>query len=175
MHALQVFRYVVLVNVLLPAVLVDFCGYLEVTTGNVEEFEQFIPDLVTQIAINMDQMEKAKDTFYLHEKFEHDGGIESPFMGVLYARGISMGVFGLLVVTPIVWAARRICKKCKLWSNIWNSVYFNGVLRTLVEMYIELALGMCLNLRNMRFENSSFIVLSCICAIFGVSLPRGSP
>ena len=47
MHTLQVIRFIVLVNVALPKVLVTFVGYLNVATGNVEEIENLIPDLIS--------------------------------------------------------------------------------------------------------------------------------
>ena len=50
-----------LVNVLLPKVLITFVGYLNVATGNVEEIENLIPDLISWVFIDQQDLIQVND------------------------------------------------------------------------------------------------------------------
>ena len=172
MHSLQVIRFIVLVNVNLPDVLVTFVGHLEIATGNMEEIEDLLPDIFYLAMLDDEDFKSVRDEITMDSRFENEGGFSSPFIGVHYRKALSM-IFAVAFVISIMTLARKfIFKNSICYSRVMKylkeAFIFNGILRTLIEVYIELLLAFCLNTLNLLFINQSVIVLSILCMFFGL-------
>ena len=50
-----------------------------------------------------------------------------------------------MVILPIALLLNKLCKRVKVWEKIIGFFFFNGPLRTFIEMYIELIMQVVIN------------------------------
>ena len=60
-HALQIFKYIVMINANFPWNVFMFGSMMDFATLEIEELRQFIPDL-TSLAINIEELEQLTAT-----------------------------------------------------------------------------------------------------------------
>jgi len=106
-HALQVFNFLLYMNINFPQNLRSFGGYLEVASGEIEELQQFVPDLLSYI-LDYDEIEEDWDV--LQESFK-EGGIETPYIIISYSKGMTLMLFLAFITLPFVYLLHKLCKK----------------------------------------------------------------
>ena len=108
----------------------------------------------------------------MERRFEEEGDFESPFVAFHYRKVLSVLFAVALPIAIMVFLYKCVCKKNSRFSRVVRyfkeSLVYNGILRTLIEVYIELMLSFCLNTRNLLFVNKSVIILSVFAGIFGL-------
>ena len=170
-HVLQVFRYILMININMPVMTVILMQYLAVVVGEVDEIEELMPDLVGSYLI------KEEDLTYnvtLYTKFEENGksmiifentqchnysyynfaniGYDTPFLALLFSRQMSIILISTLISIPFILVGIKFLKKIpciyKKLMEIWTGFFFNTPLRTFTELFIEISLGLFLNTLN---------------------------
>ena len=71
-HVLQVFRYVLLINIKMPAMVDILMQYLAVVVGEIDEMEEAVPDIFNTYIIDGDSL---NSSITLYPKFEDNGNI----------------------------------------------------------------------------------------------------
>ena len=69
-HVLQVFRYVLLINIKMPAIVDILVEYLVVVIGEVDEIEEMVPDLFNTYIVDGEAL---NTDVTLYPKFENSG------------------------------------------------------------------------------------------------------
>ena len=59
-HALQLFRFVIMINASIPGILFRFAESLDVTYGEIERLERTLPLVFRDVVLNID-VQKASD------------------------------------------------------------------------------------------------------------------
>ncbi|CDW90898.1 cadg multi-domain protein [Stylonychia lemnae] len=163
-HALQVFNFLLYMNIDFPENVELFSNYLKVASGDIDEFNQFIPNIGDYI-IDENQVNEAIDNEKLQQKFQDDE--ISPYFIIAFGQKLTLWVLGLLVILPIAVILNKLCKKMSLWENIIGFFFFNGPLRTFVEMYIELIMQVVINTQFIKYRNQSQIIATLTVFAFG--------
>ena len=83
---------------------------------------------------------------------------------MIFAVAFAIGIMAL--AKKFIFKNVTCC--AKVMNYVKEALFFNGILRTLIEVYIELLLAFCLNTLNLLFVNQSVIVLSILCMFFGL-------
>ena len=152
MHSLQVFNYLLLLNINFPPNVIVFSGHLSVALGNVPEFTKYIPDL-TDYMINKDDVEETSDVEKLPQKFI-DQQIGGYFL-IAFGRTFTIWSMGLFVCLPFVYLFNKICKRVMIWDMMISAFFFNMPMRTITEQCIDLALQVIVNTKLIKFRNRS--------------------
>eukprot|EP00347_Sterkiella_histriomuscorum_P006839 403351236 len=163
-HALQVFNFLLYMNIDFPDNVMLFSKYLMVASGDIDEFNQYIPNVADMI-VNQDNIVERSDNDKLQQKFQDNTKISK----LLFAFGqkLTLWCVGLLVFLPIILLLNKLCKKIRLWEQLVSQFFFNGPLRTFVEMYIELILQVIINTQFPKFKNYDQSVATLIAFVFG--------
>jgi len=106
-HALQVFHFLLYLNIEFPQNLISFAQYLQVASGEIEEFQQFIPDILG-FFIDYDTIQEDWDV--LQERFI-EGGIETPYVMISYSKGFTLVLFVTLVTLPFIYLLHKVCRR----------------------------------------------------------------
>jgi len=72
-HTLQIYRYILLINIKMPRLIDIFLKFLAITIGEVDEVESLMPDWFSLYII--DPSDLRYDTT-LHSRFENNGKFE---------------------------------------------------------------------------------------------------
>jgi len=106
-HALQVFNFLLYMNINFPTNLRLFGGYLEVASGEIEELQQFVPDILSYI-FDYDEIEEDWDV--LQESFR-ESGIDTPYIMISFSKGMTLMVFLVCFTLPLFMLLNKLCKK----------------------------------------------------------------
>ena len=100
-HALQLFRFVTMINANIPGVLFTFAESLDVTYGEIERLERTLPLFFRGVVLDVD-VQKVQDE--MAQNFQ-DAGIELPFTLLIFEESMTIGLF-LLIFSPVLkWMA----------------------------------------------------------------------
>jgi hypothetical protein len=165
-HALQVFQYLLLLNINFPPNLPAFVGYFSIASGDTSALgiEQYIPE-INKWLINENDIIGRYDNELLPPKFV-DAGI-SPYFIISYSDKLSMWMAAVFIVLPVLLLFNKICKKVKIWENILGGFFFNGPIRTFSEMYFEMIITILVNTEFVKFRNRSQIIATLFAFVFG--------
>ncbi|CDW87978.1 cadg multi-domain protein [Stylonychia lemnae] len=163
-HALQVFNFLLYMNIDFPDNVLLFSKYMQVASGNVDELQNYIPN-VADYMVYEENISEPKDQEQLQESFKEND--ISPYFLISFGQKLTIWTFGLLIILPIVLTMNKLCKKIKMWESVLGQFFFNGPLRTFIEMYIELILQVIINTQFIKFENRDQIIATLVAFIFG--------
>ena len=167
-HVLQSFRYILMMNIQMPEMIDILMEYLVVVIGEIDELEDLIPDLINDYVI--DQKELTVNMTIL-SKFE-ENGYETPYLNDQLGKQILLFGFIVLIIMPfiflmkIAWNSVRYCGS--KFSSTWSDFFWNAPVRTFLELYIEISLGVFLHSLNIRFQTSSGIMATTLLFIAGL-------
>ena len=85
-HVLQVFRYILMINIKMPKVIDILMEYMAVVVGEVDEVENIVPDVFNLYLLNSSDI---NDRMYIQPNFQKYG-YETPYLTDLYGRQIFM-------------------------------------------------------------------------------------
>lgn len=71
-HVLQLFRYILFINIQTPDIMENLISYLGVVIGDIEDVESIMPDLLNIYAINSSEIVK---NVTLYAKFSDNGKV----------------------------------------------------------------------------------------------------
>lgn len=91
----------------------------------------------------------------------------SPYFIIAYSDKLSIWVLAIFVLLPILIALNKMCKKVKVFENILGGFFFNGPLRTIIEMYFEMVIQVVVNTNFVKFRNRSQIIATATAFFFG--------
>jgi len=106
-HALQVFNFLLYMNIEFPANLRLFGNYLEIASGEIEELQQFVPDILSHI-FDYDEIEEDWDV--LQDSFR-ECGIDTPYIMISFSKGMTLMVLVFGVTLPFFMLLNKLCKK----------------------------------------------------------------
>lgn len=139
-------------NIEFPPNISSFSAYLKVASGDIEEFNKYIPDS-SEYLINIDYLNETVDYETLQNKFlEND---IPPYFIMGYGQKLTIWLVMFMVILPGSFIFHKMCKKVKFWEEMVGSFFFNAPLRTFVEMYIEIVLQVLINTQYIKFRNFS--------------------
>ena len=69
-HVLQLFRYILYINVNTPNIMATLISYLAIVVGDTGDTEKYIPDIIDQYMINSSDI---LANFTLYKKFDDNG------------------------------------------------------------------------------------------------------
>ena len=144
------FNFLLYMNIDFPENVQIFSQYLQVASGDIQELNQYIPN-VADYAINIHKIEDNADSEKLNPKVIEDE--ISPYFIIAFGQKLTLWCIGLLVILPTMLLLNKLCKKVKLWEDMVSSFFFNAPLRAFVEMYIELILQVIINTQYVKFKN----------------------
>jgi len=158
-HVLQVFRYILMINLNMPKVVDILMKYLAVVIGEIDELEELVPDWFSNYVISNPTDLKVNITLY--SRFEDNGiinifnliGYDSPFLAILFCKQVTIILWSFLISLPIIYFGIKIFKTKAPWivnklNEVWKSFWWNAPLRTFTELYIEISLAFFLNSLN---------------------------
>ena len=140
-HILQVFRYEILLNIDFPWNIIEYGKIMEFANGDVEEIESITPDVVGML---VDFAKLDKYTIPLQENYSK-AGIETPFLIEAYSLFFTKSAFLILVAIPTILTLNIKCGKNKFVVMAFSFLFFNGLVRIIVEMYIDASVEIFLN------------------------------
>lgn len=153
-HALQVFQYLLLMNIDFPPNLPAFCSYFSIASGDTDSMgvTDYIPNIKNYL-IKVEDIEGQYDMELLPPKFVENE--ISPYFIIAYSDKLSIWILAIFIMLPILISLSKMCKKVKVFENILGGFFFNGPLRTLVEMYFEMVITIVVNTGFIKFRNKS--------------------
>ena len=123
MHVLQVFRFVLMINIKMPRLISMTIDYLGVVIGEIEELDELIPDIYNKYVIDSEELNT--DAIVL-ERFE-ENGYEKPYLTDLYGKQAFTFSFIIAIWIPCIYLLLRISKRMpKLTSKlarIWSELF----------------------------------------------------
>lgn len=158
-HSLQIFRYILLVNMKMPRMIDIMQKYLRVAIGEVDEIDNLIPDWISMYIINSEDVD-SNNTLY--PRFEEQGklfkyyllGYDTPFIALLFSDQITLIFLAFVCTMPFIYLGMKVCKKSfkitRKLKDLWLEFWWNAPLRTFTELYIEISFGFFLNSLNVR-------------------------
>jgi hypothetical protein len=129
-----------------------FVAFFSIASGDTSQMgvASYIPD-ITKFLINVDDINGQYDNELLPPKFVANQ--ISPYFIIAYSNKLSTWTLALFVLLPILLLMNKICKKVKIWENVLGGFFFNGPLRTFVEMYFEMVIQVVVNTSFVKFRN----------------------
>ena len=85
-HVLQVFRYILMINIKMPKIIDILMEYMAIVVGEVDEVEKIVPDVFNIYLLNSSDI---NDKMYIQPSFQKYG-YETPYLTDLYGRQILM-------------------------------------------------------------------------------------
>ena len=148
MHVLQVFRFILMINIKMPRLISMTIDYLGVVIGEIEELDELIPDIYNEYVIDSEELNT--DAIVL-ERFE-ENGYEKPYLTDLYGKQAFTFSVIIAIWIPCIYLllkiSRGIPKLNSKLARIWNELFWNTPLRTFTELFIEISLGFFLHSLN---------------------------
>jgi hypothetical protein len=166
-HALQVFQYLLLMNINFPPQLPTFVSYFSIASGdpNAIGIGNYMPDIKKWL-ITVKDIEGKYDSELLPPKFV-DAEI-SPYFIIAYSGKLNTWILAIFIALPILLLLSKIFKKVTAIENALGTFFFNGPLRTVTEMYFEMVITIFVNVGFIKFRNKSQIIATGVCFVFGV-------
>ena len=141
-------------NIKFPPNLPAFCGYFSIASGDAGAMgvSDYLPD-IKKFLIKVEEIEDQYDNELLPPKFVE--AEISPYFIISYSDKISMWMCAIFILLPVLLLLNKMCKKITLWENILGGFFFNGPLRTIIEMYFEMIITILVNTEFIKFRNRS--------------------
>ncbi|CAI2385481.1 unnamed protein product [Moneuplotes crassus] len=166
-HALQVFRYILMINVQMPKIVDILMNYMAVVVGEIDEMEDMMPDWFTTYVIDSKEL---STNVTLYSRFEANG-YETPFLAILFSKQMIILVVPFIISFPLIYIGAKLIK-CKYITNksaeLWESFFWNAPVRTFTELYIEISLAFFLNSLNTQFSTTSSKICTLIMYAVGI-------
>ena len=89
------------------------------------------------------------------------------YLIVNFGRTISINAAAVFLAIPVLLGLNTVCAKIRLWEDLLNSFFFNGPLRALITVYLNVAFQVMLNSQFISFSSYSAMVATAMCAIVG--------
>ena len=102
-HVLQSFRCIVMMNIGMPKVIGIMMEYLVVVIGEVDEFEEFTPDVLNEYILNTDDL---TENMTLYPNFEQNG-YDTPYLNDLFGKQILMFSVTVFITVPMIYFLRK--------------------------------------------------------------------
>ena len=165
-HALQVFQYLLLLNINFPPNLPGFVSFFSIASGNTGSIglNSYMPDIKKWL-INVNDINGQFDNELLPPSFVA-GGI-SPYFIIAYSDQLNTWILMVFIALPLLLLMSKICKKITAFENALGGFFFNGPLRTMTEMYFDMVIQIFVNVSFIKFRNKSQLIASLVCFIFG--------
>ena len=97
-HILQLFRIIILINIVIPKLVIQLCSYFEVAVGEFDLISDLLPSVLTKTILNPNEL--MKDSLLLQDKFEQNYDIHSPYLILEFEKAIVYG--GAIVVLSVI-------------------------------------------------------------------------
>ena len=98
-HVLQVFRFILMINIHMPELIPVMMDYLAVVVGEVDELEQFIPDIYNVYIIDSDEL---NNNAVVLGRFK-ENGYDKPYLTDLYGKQAFMISTVVIVGVPLLY------------------------------------------------------------------------
>ena len=108
-HVLQVFRFMLMMNINMPKIIGILTKYLVVVIGEIDEIEELIPDVLNEYVLNSDDLTQ---NMTIYSKFE-ENGYETPYLNDLQGKKIFMFTVVLVIFVPMIYILKLLCKNVK--------------------------------------------------------------
>ena len=108
-HVLQVFRYLLMMNINMPKLIGILTEYLVIVIGEVDEIEELIPDILNEYVLDSDDLTQ---NMTIYSKFE-ENGYDTPYLNDLQGKKIFMFTVALVVFVPMIYLLKKLCKNVK--------------------------------------------------------------
>jgi hypothetical protein len=157
-HVLQLFRYILMINIKMPGLIAIVMKYLGVVIGEVDEMEEIFPDVLDTYIINGASLNVNATVLPRFAEY----GYESPYVNQLHGKQITMFTAFIIIGIPLVYFLSKIFKNVKYlgpkFGGMWVGIFWNGPIRTFIELYIEICLAFFMHTFNIRFMNYSGVI-----------------
>ena len=108
-HVLQVFRYILMININTPKLIGLLTKYLVVVIGEVDEIEELIPDVFNEYVFNSNDLTQ---NMTIYTKFE-ENGYETPYLNDLQGKKFFIFAVILIIFLPMIYLLKLLCKNVK--------------------------------------------------------------
>ena len=161
-HSIQLIQFLLFIDIPLPPNLYVLISYLEVATGNIEEFKMLLPSVVMDIFIDEQELERGAE-FSRTQYFSK--GLKSQFFVVNF-QDLFTVIVAILLLMPLFWcvARRPSVQKRGCPRRFFGALHFNFQLRMFLEMYIELSFLSFVNLLAVDISSSQKFFATAILA-----------
>ena len=111
-HALQAFRYILMVNIQMPKTVDILMNYMAVVVGEIDELEDLIPDWFTKYVVDPEEISY---NVTLYSRFEINGmvnilylGYETPYLAVLFSKQMTILMGTFMISFPLVYLGTKL-------------------------------------------------------------------
>jgi hypothetical protein len=157
-NVLQLFRYILMINIKMPGLIATVIKYLGVVIGEIDEMEMLFPDVLDTYIINGTSLNVNATVLPRFAEY----GYESPYVNQLHGKQITMFTAFIIIGIPLVYFFSKIFKNVKYlgpkFGGMLVGIFWNGPIRTFIELYIEVSLAFFMHTFNIRFMNYSGVV-----------------
>ena len=150
-------------NIKFPPNLPAFCGYFSIASGDPNGMGITIPKVLDYMIVESDIVGQYDDEM-LPTSFV---GEIDPYFIISYKDKLSMWFLAVFIALPVLLLMNKMCKKITIWENILGGFFFNGPLRTIIEMYFEMIICILVNTQFVKFRNRSQIIATATAFVFG--------
>ena len=157
-HVLQLFRYILMMNINMPKLIGILMEYLVVVIGEVDELEEHTPDILNEYLLDRNDLIQ---NMTIYPRFK-ENGYDTPYLNDLHGKQFFSFAIIVFVFMPMIYFCRIMCRKVKFCymklTATWSGFFWNAPVRTFTELYVEIALGFFMHTLNVRFKTPSGIV-----------------
>ena len=121
---------------------------MKFANGDIEEINALIPNLV-ELVFDMSKLKPV----VLPSNFDL-AGIETPYLVKAYSLFATKALFTAFIVVPLLYLIFLKWPKSAIATIGFQFLFFNGILRILLEVYIDACLEVFLNARYLTFSNN---------------------
>ena len=147
-NVLQLFRFILMIDIVTPKVMSILLEYIAVVVGDVKEMEIPFPDLINTYIINEADL---RQDVYIPAKFL-ERGYDSPYLSVVYGKYILLFNTILIIGVPTLYILVKVFGKFKyvgvILTGTWQGLWWNIPIRAYTEILIETTFLMFMNVIN---------------------------
>ena len=151
-HMLQVFRLILMININMPILISVMMDYLAIAVGEIDELEQFIPDIYNTYIINSDEL---NEDAIMVGRFKQNG-YEKPYLTDLFGKQAFVISAIVIVGVPFLYLLVKSCTAKPMLNSklirIWIDLFWNTPIRMFTELFIEISLGFFLQSFNVSMH-----------------------
>ena len=139
---------------------VIFAQFLKVASGDIEELEDYIPDIIMQYIIDKDSLTRLNGV--MKDKYSDNYDIKSPY----YLEHFSRQIFSISVLSTasifICYVGYKLFHKITRFKINFDEFFFNAPLRTMTELYLDTMLICFINTGVFGLSNIYRIIANFI-------------
>ena len=147
-HVLQIFRFMLMININMPYLMSLIIEYLAVVIGEIEEIDELVPDVYNMYVIDSDELNQ---NAVILERFE-DNGYSEPYLTDMFGRQALLLTVNIIFWIPflylLMYLSKNISKLSVKLVRVWSELFWNVPVRAFTELYIEISLGCFLHSLN---------------------------